>query len=135
MYNRSFSEISLSDKKIKLKNVLYSKNPNINNEQLNKILNYIDMGKQYHVKFTKRIDKFKNFITDENIITSTKELTSYSVPIYGSFQTGCYINNQGIVSSTEAVVDSLIPMAALKTINETNGAKIVTSLFIIMYHP
>ena len=135
MYNKSFYQISNSDKRNKLKRVILGKNPNIPDRVLDEIVSQLDIEKQYHVKVTSKIDKFKNIITDEFVNTELKKFRSISKSLTGTFKPGIYQNTNGKVFHQDAEVKSNHIAAALKIIEEKDGLSVKKSQMVIIYIP
>lgn len=131
MLNRSFHVAEKTEKTAKLKKALKSKNPNLTSEQLSKIIKHVDIEKQHYIKFTKKISKFQNIITDEFISTESKQLISRTIHIYGFFKIGLYKNVCGMISHHKSEADPLSPSAAIKVIDDSKK----TTMMIVMYHP
>ena len=135
MLNRSFHAAKKSEKITKLKQILKNKNPKLNSEQLSIILKHVDVEKQYYIKFTKKISKFKNIITDEYVSIDSKQMTSRSFYLYGNFKIGFYKNVNGMISCRKAKANPLHPAAAIKITEEKKVSTTKTTMMIVMYQP
>ena len=135
MLNRSFHAAAGSEKIDKIKQVLKSKNPKLSSEQLNLIIKHMDIEKQHYIKFTKKISKFENIITDEFISTDSRELESRLIQIYGNFKIGFYKNINGVISYCNSKADPLYPAAAIKILEEKKVSTTKSTMMIVMYQP
>ena len=134
MYNRTFAASSNFEKLSKLKKVLLGKCPGLSVDQLDKIINAIDIDQQYHIKAVKRIEKFKNIITEEEVENEKGVMRSWITPIYGSFISGFYKNHFGDVATKESIVKEQ-PMAAVKVVEErVQGKKNVSVSYMLVIY-
>ena len=133
MYNKEFLTTSAEKKRYKLKNIILSRHPNISFEHMEQILSAVDYEKQYNIKVTKRIEKFKNIITDERIQTLEKNVCSTSVPIYGSFTSGLYENYYGETKHSPSIFEHSLEAAAIKTTKEKRHTIFKTTYTLVIF--
>jgi len=135
MYNQLFHITSLEEKQNKLKRVLRSKSPFISDMHLNKIIDFIDFDKQYTIKVTSNIEKFKNIVVSEYVETESLILSSFSTPIYGEFKPGLFENIYGSIKKLPSQSSPVLPKAVIKEIREQKGEKMITSYHLVVYCP
>lgn len=135
MENQNFRAVSVLEKQQKLKRILLSRAPGISEEQLQKIYAAIDFGQQYTIKVTRKVEKFKNIVTNELIETYEKRLKSESVPIYGCFGAGHFHNQNGMLSKQSVKINPMQAVAAIKKSVEYVDAKESVSYMLVVYCP
>lgn len=136
MENVSFAKQNQLFKANKLKRVICSKIADVSEDNLTKILSFVNIDKQYFVKATRNPKKFLNTITEENVCLADKHFNSNSQVIYGACTPGRFENVRGERCSTDGWVDEDVPAAAVKTIvnihDEHPGS---TEYLLIIYEP
>ena len=135
MYNQLFHMTSLKEKQNKLARVLKNKSPFISDEHLNKIIDFIDFDKQYTIKVTSNIEKFKNIVVSEHVETETTMFRSISTSIYGEFIPGLFENIYGTITKIPSKSSPVLPKAVVKEIIEQKNEKKTTSYHLVIYCP
>lgn len=135
MQNQVFKITTNEEKQNKLKRILKGKLPSISNEQLHKIFQSIDYDKQYTIKATSKIEKFKNIVVHERVETSSQTFHSYSTSIYGDFEPGLFENIYGVITKVPSQTDPYSSKAAVKEILMKKGDKIETEYQLVVYCP
>ena len=135
MYNQIFHITSLEEKKNKLRRILKSKAPFISDAHLNKIIQFVDYDKQYTIKVTSKIEKFKNIVVREHVETTSQEFYSHSTPIYGEFTPGLFENIYGIIKKKPSQIQTFSPKAAIKEIRTLKDEKEVVEYYLVVYFP
>lgn len=131
MYNKEFHATSVEEKRCKLKKIILSRHPAISFSHMEQILSAVDYEKQYNIKVTRRIEKFKNIITNERIQTSEKDVCSSSVSIYGSFTPGFYENYYGEIKQVPSIFEHSLEAAAIKITKEKRHT-VVKSIYTLV---
>lgn len=136
MENLTFSLQDKLFKENKLKRVIVSKISDVSDRNIDKILQSIDINKQYYIKATRNPRKFLNIITEEKVFGSDDCFTSTVEIIYGACVPGKFTKMCDEKSMMEGSLDHAVPAAAVKTIVESsqNKQKSVEHMLVI-YEP
>lgn len=136
MENMLFGKQKQLFKTTKLKRVILSKAPDILEDNIQKILESINVDKQYFVKVTRNPKRFLNITTQENVCRDGEAFRSECEVIYGCCSPGEFADLFGERFSREGMIDIELPAAAIKKVvtNSDDSSKVV-SLYLVIYQP
>ena len=128
MINDNFKKMDQSSREEKIRNIIIAKARNIPEENIRKILDVIDIEKQYTITGTNSLETLiRNAYNEDggNVFQVTV------TPIYGTVEPGCVDINRNM---TDPVIED-IPAAFIKEVHIENGAGTLHQASVFIYQP